>query len=243
MSTGGPQFSCISLESWRYQLFFFSLFGEFWDIWGFYPLVWLPRRVTASIVPKKQDNVKCDLIQDSHPQRPSPASGRSGEVTDTPLAEMFHATNKLPKTVKRGSIEHNISLFRPFFPLFDLLERFLFWGHLMDGRTDGRTGDFFGRQSEKALLVQQGKPSSNLTKLGLFDTHSSRPQPPNTQPASPTLSDIRQHSSTHSTTVPPRYSGRESDYQAITSRTTNVSILFPVSLPRSLTSIAPSERS
>ena len=42
------------------------------------------------------------------------------------------------------------------------------------GRTDGRTRDFFGRQSEEALLVKQEKPSSNLTKLGFpFHAHDS----------------------------------------------------------------------
>ena len=35
-----------------------------------------------------------------------------------------------------------------------------------DGLTDQRTQDFFGHHSEEALLVTQGTPSPNVTKLG-----------------------------------------------------------------------------
>ena len=63
------------------------------------------------------------------------------------------------------------SVFRVFCPVLNLSKGFLFEDtRLTDGqncgRTDGRTRPFFGRQSEEALLVKQGKLSSNLTKLG-----------------------------------------------------------------------------
>ena len=81
------------------------------------------------------------------------------------------------KNLSNGALPNKLTpFFRVFCPAFDFVKRFSFWGHHHlhhHHRTDGRTGDFFGRQREKALLVKQEKPSSNLTKLGFTacETH------------------------------------------------------------------------
>ena len=71
---------------------------------------------------------------------------------------------KSQKPIRRCSAEHRYSVFCVFRPILHFVKRFWSWGHQADRKkTDAR---FLGRQSEEALLAKQGKPSSNLTKLG-----------------------------------------------------------------------------
>ena len=110
-----------------------------------------------------------DSVLDASPQRKSPASRVCAPQSGNRNAVLRNgdAVSREKKTAKHlpddALPNARVPFVRVFCPVLNFVERFSFGGRL----TDGRTGVFFGRQSEEALLlVIRGKLSSNLTKLG-----------------------------------------------------------------------------
>ena len=116
-----------------------------------YCLVWHPRRVTTAYHSLcSKINMTLSMMHVCNVSRRRPTRDTRGQGHRSQKQRRHFRQKSCQKPVGRCALEQISSLFCVFCPVLDFVKRFFIWRH----RTDGRTREFFGRQSEEILLVK-----------------------------------------------------------------------------------------